>query len=580
MIKFLYKISKGYRRQGAIASLLTVSGVTLSYVFPLLTRYIIDVVLKQGLLVKLMQLSLGLIVLYLIRCGINFWSDYLTRFFRENTAKAIKLKVFNQLLYSKLAQFQKLNIGDVTSRIIRDIDGLKAVMLDTLVLMAKNILVVILGLGIMFYLSPQLALLILPFLPLIYLISYQKSKKIGKLSEDIQKGVGRLTSSILQPLYNLIIVKCYALENSFLYKFDQFMNEYIKKNLKYGMENSLTSELISFAHSLVGILLFFLGGLFIIKGDLTLGTLVAATYLSSQIFGGVSEIAGFNLGIKSACASFNRIKEILGLEMENQDGQKMRISQGADIEFRDVYFSYLQNREVLKGVSFRVKKGSKVALVGPSGAGKSTLIKLLLKFYPPTRGEIRINGDLINEISIKSIRENIAFIPQEDFLFEGTIEDNIKIGKLDANADEIEQAIDLANLRDFINGLPEGYSTSLGERGLNISGGERQRISLARAFLKNSPIIILDEATSQLDAENEYKIREAVKKLFADRTVIIIAHRLSTVIEVDSIVVLNNGKVIAQGAHSQLYNNCPFYRKLCDIQFIKENVCCKDTGEA
>jgi len=570
MFKFLYQCAYGHLKSGFLAAVLALLGVTLSYLFPLLTKYIIDIILKQGLIDKLVQISLVLILLYIISSFINFWSAYLTRLFRERTAQAIKLKIFSHLLYIKFTHFQQMNLGDITSRIILDVENLKSVMLDTFILMVKNILVVLIGLGIMLYLSRFLTLLILPFLPLIYIISHQRSKKIGKLSEDIQKNVGRITSSVIQPLYNFFLVKCYLMEKEAIKKLNSTLEKYIENSLKYGIESALASELISFFHSFAGILLFFGGGLLIIKNYITLGTLVAATYLFSQIFSGVTALANFKLGIQTAYASYKRIKEILQLELEDTNGHFRLTTSSINLEFKNVQFSYYEAKEILKNITFKINKGNKVALVGPSGSGKSTIIRLLGKFFLPNNGEIRINDEIINNISTKSIRENIAFIPQEDFLFDGTIEENIKVGKLDATPYELDQAIDLANLKNFIENQPQGIYTSLGERGLNISGGERQRISIARAFLKDSPVIVFDEAISQLDAESEHKIRAALMKLFKEKTVIIIAHRLSTVVEADKIFVLNNGKIIAQGTHSDLYNRCTFYRKLCDIQFIKE----------
>jgi len=241
---------------------------------------------------------------------------------------------------------------------------------------------------------------------------------------------------------------------------------------------------------------------------------------------------------------------------------------GLSIEFKDVVYSYPNGRRAASNVRFSVPEGSTVALVGPNGAGKSTLVKLLLKLYEIQDGDILVHGRSIKEEHPSRIRSIISFVPQEDFLFPMSIEENIRLGKSNATREEVVEAARAARAHEFITQLPEGYAANLSERGANLSGGERQRISIARAFLKNSPILVLDEAVSQIDAVSDALIRAAMDNLSENRTVIIIAHRLSTVLRADQIVVLNGGCVEATGTHADLYTSCPLYRQLCDDQTI------------
>jgi len=571
VLAFLYALSRGQRRYGFAAAGLTMLSLAAGYAFPLLSRYVVDVVLPLRLWDKLVLICALLMLLYALKEVLDFWADYWTRLFRERTAMVLKRTMMEHLLYLPLTAWEQFSAGDLLSRLVRDTDNLKSMMLDTVLQLARSLLVTLSALAVVFALSWQLGLVLAPVAPVVFLLSVRRGRKAEQLSERMQRLAGEITTSILQPLSNVVIVKAYRVEERWIRRFVAAMSHYVEVFLRLGREVSAVSRASSFLQGAAGALLLLVGGGLIIRADITLGTLVAASYLSSYVFGGVSELAGFNLARSSARASFGRLREVWEKGREEDSGVEVHLDGRADIEFEGVHFRYpASEREVLRGASFKLREGQKLALVGPTGAGKSTIVKLLLKLYSPTAGRIRIGGLPLEDVSFRSIRQAIAYVPQEDFLFEGTIEENLRVGRWDASVQDLQRAVEAAGLAELIGRWPEGLHTPVGGRGLRLSGGERQLLSIARAFLKDAPIIVLDEATSQLDAESEAKVRAALRRLFLGRSVLIIAHRLSTVAEVDEILVLNQGVVIARGSHCQLYHSCALYRRLCQLQLIRE----------
>jgi len=570
--KFILQQSKGLKLWGLLSALLTVAGVGLSYLFPMASRYIIDVAIPQKLKEKLLLICIGLVLLYLVNTVLSVASSQVTRFFRERMIQRIRHALFSNILYAKFDQTQQMDMNDLSSRLIRDVHQIESIMLDTWILMFKEFLVGIVGIVLLLRLSPVLLWIVIPALPFVFLITHWKSNRISPIVKDIQEESGKLTGHILTPLYNLMFIKVYNLEKVMYKKLTQSTEKLIKKNLKFNKERTISSQFNSFIYSVVGVLLFLLSGLLIINNEMTLGTLVAAGYIINLILGSVQTLAGFQIDIKSAKASFRRIDDIIKLKTEKQFGT-VKYIQSFDISIKNLRFAYPERPPIFDGLNIKIPDGQKAAIVGASGSGKSTLVKLLLKLYEPLGGSISIGGQNIINLNHEFIRGKIAYIPQRTYLFDATIRENIAFGHLSATEEEIMQAVRTAQLKSFVEKLPDGLDTKVLNTTINLSGGEAQRISIARAFLKNAPIIILDESTSQLDAENEKEIREVLKKLCTDKTVIIIAHRLSTVVECNQIYVMEKGRLLDRGTHDMLYERCPYYRNICDIQFISKDLC-------
>jgi ABC-type multidrug transport system fused ATPase/permease subunit len=307
------------------------------------------------------------------------------------------------------------------------------------------------------------------------------------------------------------------------------------------------------------------GGVAVIRGSLTLGTLLVVISYLAYVYGPLSAIATTTGSLQRALSSARRVREVFALMPESAEGEHAspRGIQRGEVKFENVSFHYTDGQAVLKNVSFTARAGETIALAGPSGAGKTTLVSLLPRFYEITSGRILIDGADAREYTLQSLREQMAVVLQEAVVMSGSLHENLRYGRLDASAEEIIAAADAANAHEFISRLPLGYETDLGEAGSGLSGGQRQRLSIARAFLKNAPILILDEPTSALDTISEVLILDALKRLRAGRTTFVIAHRLSTIREADRILVMDGGRIAAEGTHEELLKSNSLYRELC-----------------
>jgi ABC-type multidrug transport system fused ATPase/permease subunit len=314
------------------------------------------------------------------------------------------------------------------------------------------------------------------------------------------------------------------------------------------------------------------GGLEVISGRFSLGSLIAFSTFLTYLFGPAQRLANFYSGVQTALVSADRINEILETQPENDSGRLSLFNIKGEIEFKDVYFWYeTKDLNILNGISFKIKPYTTVAIVGKNGVGKTSLVNLILRFYETKRGAIFIDGKNIKDLTLQSLRSCIGFVSQDSFIFGTTIRENIIFGRPLTSDDEVIKVARLAQIHDYITSLPDGYETIVGERGVCLSGGEHQKISIARLLLKNPPIVILDEATSTLDADSELLIHNALELLKRNRTIIIISHRLSTIIEADRILVLDNGKIVGDGDHSTLYKSNNAYQKLFNAQVYRSS---------
>ncbi|MDD5042732.1 MAG: ABC transporter ATP-binding protein, partial [Candidatus Omnitrophica bacterium] len=392
-------------------------------------------------------------------------------------------------------------------------------------------------------------------------------KVLRKLSKRSQEKTADTNSLLYETIMGARIVKAFNMERYEIGKFNKVNMDYYKLCMKSIKRTLLLNPSTEFLGCIAGVLVFFWGGREVISGKLSFG--VFGLFLGSLLslirpFKKLSQVNALN---QQAMAASERIHEVLDAEPSVKEPvSPVRLSGfGGSIEFKDVWFSYTDT-PVLKGISLEVKYGQMLAIVGPSGTGKSTMVDLIPRFYDPQEGSVFIDGRNVREFDLKSLRDQIGIVSQETILFNDTIKANIAYGKLDASDAEIEEAARRAHAHDFITKFPEGYNTVIGDRGVKVSGGERQRIAIARALLKNAPILVLDEATSQLDSASERLVQEALDRLVSGRTVFVIAHRLSTVRNANKIVVLDKGVVVEQGTHADLLGKNGLYKRLYDAQ--------------
>lgn len=489
----------------------------------------------------------------------------------ENSLAKIRKDLYEKLLAQNLEFFEKNRVGDVVSRLSTDVEKLQTAFSITLPEFVRQIIIFFVGVILLLFYSVKLTIIMLAVFPLVIGLAIVFGKYIKKLAKDRQEYLAQTNVIVDETFQSFQSVKAYVNEKFELERYSNKMGELVNIALKYARAKGIFFTFI--ITGLFGALFFILwmGGIQVYKGAIEVEELTAFIFYAMVIAGSIAGLGNQYTELLGALGATERVKEILDedQELEVEDARIMPASFKESIRFKNIEFSYPTRLdiEVLHNISFDVKKGQKIALVGSSGSGKSTIVKLLSRFYNLDNGVIEIDGKNIQELEIKSLRKIIGIVPQEVILFGGSILENIRYGKLDATLQEVEAAAEQANALDFINGFPEKFDTLVGERGVQLSGGQKQRVAIARAILKNPDILILDEATSSLDAESEKQVQDALENLMQNRTTFIIAHRLSTVRSADEILVLNQGHIVERGKHKALLNiEDGFYAKLLKLQ--------------
>ncbi len=522
----------------------------------------------------LLKICLLIIVAFFLKNVSAYFQAYFMAYVEQGLVKDIRNELYRHLHMLPLEYFSSERTGNLISRVTNDVTIINTGISATFLNLIREPLLIIVFLGIAVSLSWQLTLisfLVLPFA--LYFIS-RLGIRIHKESGILQEKMADITSVLQETITGAKVVKAFGMEEFENKKFQKETLKYFKTLLKITRIKNLASPITEFLSVIAGVAIIWYGGMQVLE----LGTMRASEFLTFliaifQIMPPVKELTGVNNRIQESTAAAKRVFEILDLEPSIKEAENaIELEEFKnEIVFEDVWFAYNSNGVngdfVLKNINLIVKKGEILAIVGPSGAGKSTLVDLIPRFYDPVKGRILIDGIDLRMLKIKSLREKIGIVAQETILFNDTVRNNIAYGLQDCPMERIIEAAIMANAHDFIMQLPNGYDTVIGERGIKLSGGERQRISIARALLKNPPILILDEATSNLDAESEILIQEAIERLMKNRTVFVIAHRLSTIRNADRIIVIDNGKIVQEGKHEELVKQEGLYQKLYKMQF-------------
>ena len=416
----------------------------------------------------------------------------------------------------------------------------------------------------------SLTLIVFVFVLILIIYALFSRKAMTKAFRKVRKKTANINSQIENSISGIRLSKSFANEESEIYKFGVGNKEhYVSKKEAYLAIATFTTG-TNFFVDIISVIVIVVGGIFVLKGYINIGELVAYLLYSAYIFKPIRRLIQFTQQYQSGMAGFERFIEIMDVEPEIKDckNAKELVDVKGEIELKKISFKYNTDDEwVLKDFDLKIDKGKSVALVGPSGVGKTTITNLIPRFYDVHSGSINIDGINIKDLTMKSIRKNIGIVQQDIFIFYGNIKENILYGRPDATDNEIIEAAQKAKIHDFITSLTEGYETIVGERGIKLSGGQKQRLAIARVFLKNPPILILDEATSSLDNENELEIQEGISKLSYGRTTITIAHRLSTIIRADEIIVLTEKGIDERGTHEELLKNEGIYSRLYSAQF-------------
>ncbi len=575
MVQFLYPYKLQF--SGALLAM-AVYGAT-DGIIPFLIRSILDDVFGQNKPEMLYVLPVFVVLFAVVRGGFGFLQSYLSTSVGHNIVRDIRNKVHSHLLTLSPSFYDQNGSGSLISRITNDTLVVRFAITDVLVTALRESIRIISLLCAALYLDPVLGLIAFLVFPLGILPVLKFGKKVRKLSRVGQDQFGGLTGVLNESILGHKVVQAFHREDFEAKKFaveNELLTKTFRRSERYGALSAPTNEILaSFAIS--GVLLY--GGLSVIKEVRTQGDFIAFITAMFLLYEPLKRLGRVNNAYQNALSSGERILEVLDAKSDIQEIENpIELRKEAQlVEFKNISFRYSSKENdnensplVLTDVNLTIKPGETVALVGMSGGGKSTLMNLLPRFYDPNEGEILIGGTNIKDLTLKSLRESIAVVSQHPFLFNDTIISNIRYGKPEATLEEVKEAAKHAFAKDFIDRLPEGYDTIVGEQGLRLSGGERARIAIARALLKDAPFLILDEATASLDSESEAVVQRSIDFLMMNRTVLVVAHRLATIRKADRIAVLVHGKIVELGTHQELLEKNGEFAKLYQIQFLPQ----------
>ena len=519
-------------------------------------------------------LPLLLFLSFLGQAIFSFFSLYMMKTLGLKVVRNIRDKLYRNLIYQSIEFLSKSKTGDLVSRISNDIEKIKLAVAETLAVYIRESLTLVFLLTVIFYQDwamASISLILIPIaaVPLIYL-----GRKVKKRGVQSQETIGELANFMSESAMGNKIVKAYNMEEFEINKFRQLNHKHFRINAKIAMAYSLASPIMDIIGGLVAAGLFTIGMHRISMNTLSPGQFISFLAALFMMYNPIKRLSMAHNDYQQGKAGYERVKQIINTENPIHDrASALEIkSIRGEVEFKNVSFSYRPDVPVLKNISFTAKPNELVALVGASGSGKTTIMNILLRFYEQQAGEIFIDGRDIRSITLKSLREQIGMVTKDVFLFNDTIQNNIAYGRKKFSASDIQNAAIVARAADFIAELPLQYDTVVGERGIFLSNGQRQRISIARAVLKKPQILIFDEATSSLDSESERLIQEAMAEVMKNRTTFIIAHRLSTIIEADRILVIESGEIKETGNHRELLKKRGLYYSLYNLQFPEMNI--------
>ncbi len=523
---------------------------------------------EYSLASMLMLLAAIMITANLFSNLFRYLSAWTVENMRTRSVQRMRDELFSKVMDMHVGYFSDQRKGDIISKMTNDVGMVQFCITNTLQVAFRDPLLVVGYIALMISISWQLSLFAVLFLPLVALIIGSIVKRLRHPARTNQERIGEMVSTVDESLSGVKVIKSYTATGYVKRKFHELNNSISELTLSMARRQQLASPMSEFLGITAVSVLIVYGGILVADGKVEAAGFVTFIAAFSQITRPIRSFIDQFSNINQGIAAGERIFSVLDAESQVQDAPNAKTMQGFSdkIEVRDIRFSYDDSREIIKGVSFDVKRGETVALVGPSGGGKSTLSELIPRFYDVASGDILVDGVSIKEYAQESVRSFISVVGQDTILFNDTIEGNIGMGRNGATHDEIVAAAKVANAHNFIEEAPQGYDTNIGDRGVKLSGGQRQRLSIARAVLKNPEILILDEATSALDTESEKLVQEALNKLLKGRTSIVIAHRLSTIQNADKILVVDQGIIAEQGTHEQLVAKGGIYAKLIEMQ--------------
>jgi subfamily B ATP-binding cassette protein MsbA len=538
--------------------------------------YLLDPAIKQLFIVQDQSLIILIPVLIVLAFTIKGGSLYLAKIIMisvsENVRRNIQTDMFNSIIKADTSIIDNKHSGKFITNLTNDVGQITSLVSTAILNLFKDSLTLIGLLSVMFYQNWKLSFVAIVMIPLASLAAKTLGKRIGKVTTEQMNIAGRLTSYLIEIFKNHKLMKIFQKENYEQKRANFLIDEFKEKNKKINEIHVRASPIMEFLTGIMIAFLIFISSKLVAKGELEVSNFFSFLAAMMLAYQPVRSLATLNITIHQGISGARRVLPVIDNKpsiTENSNFEDIKISEG-EIVFKNVEFNYNSSEnKIINKINLKIKGKKMTALVGQSGAGKSTILNLIPRFYNVNSGDILIDGQSIYKHSLKSVRKNISLVSQDTTLFDDTIRNNIAYANIDASLDEIEEAAKFSFADEFIKNLPKKYDTLIGENGVRLSGGEKQRISIARAILKKSQIILLDEATSSLDAETENKIQKAINFLTEGKTTIVIAHRLSTILNSDKIYVVKEGEIIGEGKHTELLNTSLVYKNFYEKQIQK-----------
>ncbi|MFD3261028.1 ABC transporter ATP-binding protein [Paenibacillus lentus] len=543
---------------------------------PLVQKYVVDDILLSKTLGLQEQVSQLMIVLgvtlflfVIVRGPVEYARQYFAQLITAKILFDLRNKLYSHLQRLSLRYYQNTKVGEIISRFINDAEQTKNIVEVGMMNVWLDAFTLVFVLGFMFYLDPVLTLVAIAIFPLYAIAVKVLYKRLKILTKDRSAALAGIQAYLHERIQGISVIRSFALERHDQAKLEGINGNYLNKALAHSRWNAWTFAIINTLTDIAPLLVIGYGGYQVIQQNLTLGTFIAFFGYLDRLYSPLKRLINSSTVLTQASASWERVLELLEepYDMVDKPGALTLSGGSHGIALRNVWFKYhAQDPWVLRNITIQINPGQTVAFVGMSGGGKSSLVGLIPRFYDIQKGSLAVGGRDVKDWTMESLRGSIGMVLQDNFLFSGTVRDNILLGNPGSSEEAVYEAAKSANAHDFIMELPNGYDTEVGERGVKLSGGQKQRIAIARVFLKDPPILILDEATSALDLESEHLIQQSLQQLSRSRTTLIVAHRLSTITHADQIIVMKNGGIAERGTHDELMDKAGVYAQLYNIQ--------------